>query len=276
MTTLKDRTIIITGSSRGIGRAIALRCASEGANIVIAAKSAEPHPKLPGTIFSVAEEVEAAGGHALPVQVDVRSEEKVQSMVDQTVEKFGGVDALINNAGAISLTDLASTSMKKYDLMQNINVRASYLCAKVAMPHLKKSENAHIINMSPPVSLKPKWIGGHSAYTISKFGMSLVAIGLAEEYKEEGVSVNALWPKTAIATAAIDMLLGDAGRKHSRTPEIMADAVAELLKKGPGEVTGQTLIEEEFLQSCGYSDFDKYQCVPGEKLFPDFYVEPWE
>ncbi len=272
MTNLKNKTILITGGSRGIGREIALKCASEGANIVIAAKTAEPHSKLPGTIFTVAEEVEKAGGRPLPLQVDVRSEESVQEMVRKTVEKFGGIDALVNNAGAISLTDLESTPMKRYDLMHSINARAVYLCSQAALPSLKKSTNPHILNLSPPLSLNPKWLKGHAAYTVSKYGMSLYTIGLAEELRDHGIAVNALWPRTTIWTAALSMLLGEEGKKGARTPEIMGDAAREILKTPSRELTGQTLIDEDFLRTRGSTDFEKYACVPGAELMPDLYV----
>lgn len=268
---LKGKTIIITGSSRGIGREIALKCAQDGANLVIIGKSAE-EGKLPGTIFSVAEEVEKAGGQALAVQVDVRDENQVQNMVEKTLERFGAIDALINNAGAIQLTPLEHTPPKRMDLMLDINVRAVLLCSHFCIPHLKK-QGGHIINMSPPVSLDPKWYGNHVTYTISKFGMTMATLGLSEELRDSKVSVNSLWPRTLIWTAAANMLLGDEGRKQSRTPEIMADATYEILKTAPGELTGQALIDEKFLTTRGYTDFEKYKCDPDGELMTDLYVE---
>lgn len=269
---LKDKTIIITGSSRGIGREIALKCAADGANLVIVGKSAT-EGKLPGTIFSVAEEVEAAGGKALPLQVDVRYEEQVEEMVAKTVEKFGGVDALINNAGAIQLTPLEQTAPKRMDLMLNVNVRATLLCSHYCIPEFKKRGGGHIITLSPPIDMNPKWFGNHVTYTISKYGMSMSTIGLAEELKDVPVSVNSLWPRTAIATAAIDMLMGEDGMKHSRTPAIMADAAYEILSIAPGELTGNCLIDETFLRDRGYTDFDKYAINPDTPLLTDLFVE---
>lgn len=268
---LKNKTIIITGSSRGIGREIALKCANQGANLVIVGKSAT-EGKLPGTIFSVAEEVEKAGGKALALQVDVRDENQVEAMVAKTVEKFGGVDVLINNAGAIQLTPLEHTPPKRMDLMLDINVRAVLLCSHYCIPHLKK-QGGHIISLSPPVKMDPKWFGNHVAYTISKFGMSMATIGLAEELRDYKISVNSLWPRTLIATAAVNMLMGDDGLKQSRTPAIMADAVDEILKTTPGELTGKTLLDEPFLKEKGYSDFAKYANDPSVEPMLDLYVE---
>jgi len=273
MPSLKNKTIFITGASRGIGRSIALRCAQEGANIVIAAKSATPHPKLPGTIYTVAEEVEKAGGKALALMVDVRDEENVKKAVEESLAKFGGIDALINNAGAISLTNTENTPMKRYDLMQGINARAVFLCSQALIPALKKSSNAHIINLSPPLSIKAKWLKNNVAYTISKYGMSLCTIGMASEFEEDGIAVNALWPRTLIATAAVDMLMGDEGIKHSRTPEIMADAAYEILSTPSRELTGQTLIDEDFLRTKGYKDFKRYANDPSAEAYPDFFVD---
>lgn len=272
---MKDsrKTIIITGASRGIGRAIALKCAADGANIVIAAKTAEPHPKLPGTIYTVAEEVEAAGGKPLPLQVDVRDEESVGAMVAKTIETFGGIDVLINNAGAISLTNTESTPMKRYDLMQAINARGAFLCSQKALPYLKKSDNPHILNLSPPISLDPKWLRNNVAYTISKYGMTLCTIGMAAEFKDYGIAVNSLWPQTMIATAAINMVLGEEGMKQSRTPEIVADAAYEILITTGCKLTGLAIIDEEILHARKHSDFDKYAYAPGHKLMTDFYVE---
>ncbi|MBI2336011.1 MAG: NAD(P)-dependent oxidoreductase [Deltaproteobacteria bacterium] len=273
MTNLQGKTIIITGASRGIGRAIALRCAQDKANIVIAAKSATPHPKLPGTIYTVASEVEALGAKVLPLQVDVRSEEEVEKMVEETVKKFGGVDALVNNAGAIFLADTPSTPMKRFDLMHGVNVRAVYLCSQKALPHLKKGKNPHILNLSPPLSLDPKWLKNHLAYSLSKYGMSLCTLGMSAEFEPYGIAVNSLWPRTLIATAAVDWLMGEAGIKQSRKPEIMADAAHEILCKENRQVTGQTLIDEDVLRQAGMKNFDQYAHEPGETLMPDLYVE---
>jgi citronellol/citronellal dehydrogenase len=275
MATLKGRTVVVTGASRGIGRAIALRAARDGANIVIASKTSDPHPKLAGTIHSVAAEVEAAGGRALPLQVDVRYEDQVEKMVEQAVATFGGIDVLVNNAGAISMTDLASTPVKKFDLMMGINARAVFLCAQKCLPHLRKSPNAHVLSLSPPVTLDPKWLAGHAAYTLSKYGMTLLTIGLAEELREQNIAVNALWPRTIIATAAIDMLMGDEGGKRSRTPEIMADAAYAIVTTEQLALTGQALIDEDVLRARGTTDFARYLAVPGADPLPDLYVEPW-
>lgn len=270
--TLKNKTIIITGSSRGIGREIALRCARDGANLVLSAKSVE-EGRLPGTIYSVAKEVEKAGGKALPIKVDVRLEEDVQNMVSQTMEKFGRIDALINNAGAIQLTSLEQTPPKRMDLMLDINMRAVLLCAHYCIPRLKEAGGGHIINLSPPVALKEKWFNNHTAYTISKFGMSLATFGLAGELKEYKIAVNSLWPRTLIATAAVNMLLGDEGMKSSRTPKIMADAAYEILTKDPTQMTGKMLIDEQLLRERGFTDFDSYKSLPDSKPMLDLYVE---
>jgi citronellol/citronellal dehydrogenase len=270
---LKGKTVVITGGSRGIGRAIALKCAKDGANIVLASKTVEPHPKLPGTIHTVAKEVEEAGGNPLPLQVDIRFDEQVEAMVATTVETFGGIDVMINNAGAINLTDVASTPMKRYDLMQQVNVRGAYLCAAACLPHLRKSEQGHILNLSPPVSLDPKWLKGHVAYTLSKYGMSISALGMAEEFKEMGIAVNALWPRTIISTAAVNWLMGEDGMKNSRTPEIMADAVYEIITTEDLAVTGQLLLDEDFLRTRGVQDFSAYLSHPEGQPLPDLYVE---
>lgn len=273
MPTLKGKTIIITGASRGIGRSIALKCATDGANIVIAAKTAEPHPDLPGTIYSVAEEVEAAGGKAVPIQVDVRHEESITSMVNQAVESFGGIDALINNAGAIYLTPTEETPMKRYDLMQAINTRAVFLCSQACLPSLKKADSPHILNLSPPIGLDPKWLQNNLAYTISKYGMTLCTIGMSAEFEKYGIAVNSLWPRTFIATAAIDRLMGDSARKQCRKPEIMADAAYAILTTADRKITGQTLIDDEVLSAEGITNFDQYAYDPNTELMTDFYIE---
>jgi citronellol/citronellal dehydrogenase len=273
---MRGRTVFITGASRGIGRSIALRCAKDGANVVLAAKTSDPHPKLPGTIHTVAAEVEAAGGQALAVMTDVRFEESVQAAVDQTVAKFGGIDVLVNNAGAISLTSIEDTPVKKFDLMMSINARAVFLCTKLCLPHLEKSTNAHVLSLSPPVSLNPGWLRGHEAYTLSKFGMTLLSLGFAESLREKKIAVNTLWPKTVISTAAIDMLMGEDGMKQSRTPEIMADAAYAILTSEGLSLTGRAIIDEELLRERGVTDFAKYATTPGVEALPDLYVgEPF-
>lgn len=280
MASLRGKTIFITGASRGIGRAIALRCARDGANVVLASKTSDPHPKLAGTIHSVAAEVEAAGGKALPVQLDVRFEDQVQQAVESTVKTFGSLDVLVNNAGAISLTSLEATPPKKFDLMMGINARAVFVCTRACLPHLvasaQRGHHPHVLSLSPPVSLDPRWLKGHAAYTLSKYGMTLLTMGLAEELRDQGVALNALWPRTVIHTAAIEMLMGDDGMKQSRTPEIMADAAYEIVTTPGLELTGQALLDEDLLRSRGEVDFAKYLTTPGVEPLPDLYVgEPW-
>jgi NAD(P)-dependent dehydrogenase (short-subunit alcohol dehydrogenase family) len=268
-----NRTILITGASRGIGKAMAIRLAKEGANIVIAAKSVDEDPRLGGTIYSAATEVEAAGGKALAVQVDIRNEDQIQSMVQQAVDKFGGIDVVINNASAISLTPTEQTETKRFDLMQSINVRGTFLVVKHCLPYLRKGKNPHIITLSPPVNLDPKWMGGHIAYTITKFNMSMLALGWAAELKGAGIASNALWPRTTIDTAAVRNLLGgEALAKMSRTPEIIADAVYFILKKNASQCSGHTFIDEEVLAGEGITDLEKYSVVPGAHLYTDLFV----
>jgi citronellol/citronellal dehydrogenase len=272
MSTLKGKTLFITGASRGIGLAIGVRAAQDGANVVIAAKTAEPHPKLPGTIFTAAKEIEAAGGKALPLVCDVRHEEQVQAAVDKAVATFGGIDILVNNASAISLTGTTATDMKRYDLMHSINTRGTFLCSKLAIPHLKKAANPHILNLSPPLNMEARWFGPHVAYTMAKFGMSMCVLGMAEELKRDGIGVNALWPRTVIATAAVQNLLGgDATMKGSRKPEIMADAAYAVLTRAARECTGNFFIDDEVLRTAGVTDLDKYAATPGAPLIPDFF-----
>ena len=269
----QNKTVLITGASRGIGKAIALRLAKEGANIVIAAKSVEEDPRLGGTIFSVAEEVEAAGGKALAVQVDIRFEEQIQAMVQKVVEKFGGIDVVINNASAIQLTPTEQTDTKRFDLMQSINVRGTFLVGKHCIPYLKKGKNPHIITLSPPINLNPKWLGGHIAYTITKYSMSMLALGWAAELKGAGVASNALWPRTTIDTAAVRNLLGgEALAKMSRKPEMIADAVFYILRRPSAECTGNTFIDEEVMAAEGITDLSQYSVVPGAQLYPDLFV----
>jgi len=269
---LKNKTIIITGSSRGIGREMALRFAAQGANLVIAAKSIE-EGKLPGTIFSVAEEVEKAGGKALPIQIDLRDDETVVGMVKKTMAEFGRIDVLINNAGAIYLTPLEQTTMKRADLMLDLNMRGVLLCSHYCIPHLKKAGGAHILNLSPPISTDPKWYKNHVVYTISKYGMSMATLGLAEELRDARVAVNSLWPKTLVASAATKRLLGETGMSACRTPAIMADAAYEIITSDPGSLTGRTLMDESFLKERGYSDFDKYKVDPKGEIHVDLFVE---
>lgn len=268
-----NRTILITGASRGIGKAMAIRLAKEGANIVIAAKSVDEDPRLGGTIYSAAAEVEAAGGKALAVQVDIRNEEQIQNMVRLAVEKFGGIDVVINNASAIQLTGTEQTESKRFDLMQSINVRGTFLVVKHCLPYLRKGKNPHIITLSPPVNLDPKWMGGHIAYTITKFNMSMLTLGWAAEFKGAGIASNALWPRTTIDTAAVRNLLGgETLAKMSRTPEIIADAVYFILKKNASQCTGHTFIDEEVLAGEGITDLEKYSVVPGAHLYTDLFV----
>lgn len=272
--TLKGKTIFITGASRGIGRAIAVKCAADGANIIIAAKSDTPHAKLPGTIHTVAKEVEEAGGKALALKLDVRDADRIAETVEKAADHFGGIDILVNNAGAIKLTTTESTPAKSFDLMMSVNVRSTFLCTQACLPYLKKSNHAHVLNLSPPISLAPKWLENNVAYTISKYGMSLCTLGMASEFKEWNISVNSLWPRTIIATAAVTWLMGDDAVKSSRKPEIMSDAAYELFLTGPEEITGRCLLDEDFLKERNnLKDFSPYSCVPGAALTPDFYVE---
>lgn len=277
MSLLADKTIIITGSSRGIGRAMALRFARERANIVIAAKSSKPHPKLKGTIHEVAREVESAGGRALPLQVDVRFESQVAEMVAATVSRFGGIDALVNNAGAISLTNVEHTPAKRYDLMQGINARAVFICCQAILPHLKKSSNPHILSLSPPLNLNLKWLKDYAPYTLSKYGMTMLSLAMSEEFEPYNIAVNCLWPRTAIATAAIEYQVGSRDFfKRCRKPEIVADAAYEILATPERRLTGQTLTDEQILIDQGYRDLDRYAYAPEQagNLLPDFFLDP--
>ncbi|XP_038127939.1 hydroxysteroid dehydrogenase-like protein 2 [Cyprinodon tularosa] len=264
-------TLFITGASRGIGKAIALKAARDGANIVIAAKTAEPHPKLPGTIFTAADEVEAAGGKALPCVVDIRDEQQIGAAVQKAVETFGGIDILVNNASAISLTGTLETPMKKVDLMLGINLRGTYLTSKLVIPHLLKSRSPHILNLSPPLNMNPVWFKNHTAYTMAKYGMSMCVLGMAEEFRGQ-IAVNALWPKTAIQTAAMDMLGGEGVGKQCRTADIIADAAYAILTK-PKDYTGRFLVDEDVLRELGVKDFDQYAVQPGHPLLPDFFLD---
>lgn len=270
---LKDKVIFISGGSRGIGLAMAKKAASDGAKIVIAAKTTEPHPKLPGTIFTAADEIVQAGGDALPVVCDIRDEDNVRDVINQAVEHFGGIDICINNASAIQLTNVTDTAMKRYDLMHQINGRGTYMVSKYCLPHLKKSENPHILNLSPPLDMSAKWFAGTVAYTMAKYTMSMCVLGMAEEFKEFGIAVNALWPRTAIATAAVQNHLGgDEIMRLSRNVDIMADASYEILTKDAKSFTGNFCIDDLVLHSAGITDYTKYADVPFAELMPDFFV----
>lgn len=276
MNGLKGKTLFITGASRGIGLAIAKRAAVDGANIAIAAKTAEPHPKLPGTIYSAAEEIREAGGSALPLLVDVRDENLVEEAMKQTAETFGGIDVLVNNASAINLSATESLAMKTYDLMHNINTRGTFLCSKMAMPYLRKSTNAHVLNISPPLNMETRWFQNHVAYSMAKFGMSMCVLGMSEEFARAGVAFNALWPRTTIATSAVANIVGgDPVIRRSRTPEIMADAAHAILVRNSREFSGHFYIDDQVLADAGVSDFSKYRVDPDATeadLFPDFFV----
>jgi citronellol/citronellal dehydrogenase len=269
---LSGKTLFITGASRGIGLAIALRAAREGANVAVAAKTETPHPKLPGTIHSAAEEIEKAGGRALPLMVDVRDEEAVKTAIDKTAAHFGSLDIVVNNASAINLTPVATTDMRRFDLMHQINTRGTFMVSKYAIPHLLKTENPHILMLSPPLDMKEKWFSGRTGYSIAKFGMSLVVLGLAGEQRGK-IGVNALWPRTTIATAAVKNLLGgDKLMSMSRTPDILADAAARIFEKPAKSFTGNFLIDDTFLTGEGVTDFDQYRADPSQALAPDFFV----
>lgn len=268
-----NKTILITGATRGIGKAIALKLAAEGANIVIAAKSVEENPKLGGTIFSAAKEIEAAGGKALPVQCDIRFEDQIQNVIEKTVATFGGIDALVNNASAISLTGTEQTETKRFDLMHSINVRGTFLVTKACIPHLKKSSNPHILTLSPPINLDPKWFEKHVAYTLTKYNMSMMTIGWAAEFKKDKIAANALWPRTTIDTAAVRNLLGGTMLANmSRTPEVLADAAYYILRQPSTECTGNLFIDEQVLAKEGITEFEKYAVMPGGKLYNDLFV----
>lgn len=273
---LKGKTIFISGASRGIGLAIVKRAAADGANVAIAAKTAEPNPKLPGTIYTAAEEVEAAGGKALPIQCDIRDEAQVVAAAKQTADHFGGIDILVNNASAINLTPTEATPMKRFDLMFGVNVRGTFLCTQACLPYLKKSaerkRNPHVLTLSPPLNLDARWFAPHVAYTMAKYGMSMCVLGHAEEFRSYGIAVNALWPRTVIQTAALQMIPG-VRPEQCRTPQIMADAAYTILTQESTMATGNFFIDEDVLRRAGVTDFDRYSVVPGAKqLLPDLFV----
>jgi citronellol/citronellal dehydrogenase len=267
------KTLFISGASRGIGLAIGVRAARDGANVVIAAKTTEPHPKLPGTIYTAAKEIEDAGGKALPLMVDIREEAQVLAAVAKTVETFGGIDILINNASAISLTGTLQTPMKRYDLMHSINTRGTFLCSQACLPHLLKAKNPHILNLSPPLNMRAHWFQNHVAYTMAKYGMSMCVLGMAAEFADNGVAVNALWPRTAIATSAINLIGGPEMMAGCRTVDIMSDAAHVILTRESRKCTGNFFLDEDLLRETGMTDFEKYSVTPGTTPIPDFFVD---
>ena len=273
MATLQGKTLFITGASRGIGKAIGIRAARDGANVVIAAKSKVPNPKLPGTIGSAAEEMEQAGGKALAIQCDIRNEEEVQRAVAQAVERFGGIDILVNNASAIHLADTSNTPMKRFDLMNGVNARGTFLCTQTCLPQLAKAQNPHVLMLSPPLSMRARWFAPHVAYTMAKYGMSMCVLGMAEELKDRGIAVNALWPRTVIATSALNLLGGEDTAKHGRTVDIVADAAHAILTRSARTCTGNFFIDEDVLRADGVEDFERYAVKRGEPLMRDLFVD---
>ncbi len=273
MTDLAQRTLFITGGSRGIGKAIALRAARDGANVVVAAKTDTPHPKLPGTIHSAAEEIEAAGGRALAIKLDVRDDDAVDAAMAQAAEHFGAIDVLVNNASAITLRNTQALTMRRFDLMFSVNVRGTYSCSRAALPYLREGTNPQILNLSPPLNLNPHWFRDHTAYTMSKYGMSMCVLGMAEEFRSLGIGVNALWPRTVIATAAINMLDGMVKPENCRNEEVMADAAHAILCRDARSCTGNFFIDEDVLVEAGVKDFDRYAIQPGAPLMKDLFLD---
>jgi citronellol/citronellal dehydrogenase len=273
MANLRGKTLFITGASRGIGLAIALRAARDGANIAVVAKTADPHPRLPGTVFTACAEIEKAGGKALACVTDIRFEDQVAAAIEKTVKAFGGIDMLVNNASAIHLTPTPATPMKRFDLMHQVNTRGTFVCSQACHPHLVRSENPHILNICPPLVMEPRWFAPHVAYSIAKYGMSLCVLGMAAEFKDAGIAVNALWPRTIIATAAVQNLLGgEEAVRRARKPDIMGDAAHAILTKPGREFTGRFLIDEDLLREQGVTDFSSYLMVPGAEPMPDFFL----
>jgi citronellol/citronellal dehydrogenase len=276
MDSLSGRTILMSGGSRGIGLAIAVRAARDGARVALIAKTAEPHPKLPGTIYTAAEEIEAAGGEALPIVGDIRDAEAVEAAVAQTVERFGGIDIVVNNASAINLAPMRDLPVKRFDLMQQINSRGTFVVTRAALPHLRESSHAHVLTLSPPPSADPRWLAGHSAYTLSKMGMTMITLGLAADEAEAGIAANCLWPRTIIATAAVQNLLGgDEAMRRARTPEIVADATHAILVRDPRSCTGNAFIDDEVLAEAGITDLDRYSAAEETDLSLDIFVDGW-
>ena len=273
MPSLSGKTLLITGASRGIGKAIGVAAAREGANVVVAAKSDAPNPKLPGTIQTAAEEIERAGGRALAVRCDVRDEGQIAAAIAAAVERFGGIDVLVNNASAIFLGGTAETPLKRFDLMHEVNARGTFACTQACLPWLAKAANPHVLNLSPPLSMQPRWFAPHVAYTMAKYGMSMCVLGMAEELRDRGIAVNALWPRTVIATAALNLLGGDALARHGRTPEIVADAAVAILRRDARACTGNFFVDEEVLRAEGVTDFSRYAVAPGEALATDLFLE---
>ena len=271
MATLEGKTLFITGASRGIGKEIGLRAARDGANVVIVAKTTEPHPKLPGTIFTAAEEMGKAGGRALPIATDIRDEAQILAAVDQAVDAFGGIDILVNNASAISLTGTAETPMKRYDLMHQVNARGTFACSQACLPHLKQAANPHILTLASPLNMNPRWFGPHVAYTMAKYGMSMCVLGMAEEFKPLGIGVNALWPRTVIDTAALRMIPG-VDLRGTRKPAILADAAHAILTRDGKSCTGNFFMDDEVLAEEGVTDLDQYAVEPGHPLMPDIFL----
>jgi citronellol/citronellal dehydrogenase len=272
MATLSGKTVFITGASRGIGKAIGMAAAREGANVVVAARTVVKHPRLPGTIHTAAEEIAAAGGHALAVECDVRDEAQVHHAVGQAVARFGGIDVLVNNASAIHLAGTTATPMKRYDLMHQVNARGTFLCSQACIPHLARRENPHILNLSPPLDLSPRWFAPHVAYTMAKYGMSLCVLGMAEELRGQGIAVNALWPRTVIATSALNLLGGDETARRGRRPEIVADAALAVLRRDARACTGNFFIDEAVLRAEGVTDFTRWAVDPGAELLTDLFL----